>query len=147
MVTEPGASVFVTVTVTVWPAPTMNAPEGSIVGGLNVAPGGRAGPGDLDVVDVRGARAGDREVEHGRLRARRGGLLYLDAARGEGVDEVDDRGARGPDRDRERMRHGVRQLEARRRDRFRHVAGRARRPAHRYEHSRRVNHRAAGEGV
>ena len=39
MVTEPGASVFVTVTVTVWPAPTMNAPEGSIVGGLNVAPG------------------------------------------------------------------------------------------------------------
>ena len=39
IVTEPGASVFVTVTVTVWPAPTVNAPDGLMVGGLNVEPG------------------------------------------------------------------------------------------------------------
>src|SRR5438874_6321226 len=39
IVTEPGASELVTVTVTVWPAPTVNAPAGSMNGGLKVEPG------------------------------------------------------------------------------------------------------------
>ena len=39
IVTAPGASVLVTVTVTDSSAPTVNAPDGSITGGLNVAPG------------------------------------------------------------------------------------------------------------